>query len=259
MADHARAEAEKIKEQRMKEDAAIFGKQQNHVSELAASLTSKLLVENEPGNDAVPKEDKFVVMEERGIAENTVTKTVSNQPQNYFNEDTDRKVKEVPPPEPPVDYNETPKAEQVSNGSHMEIATTPKFKRSLNKKIIINQGKENTAPKKDVLVRRTPSRQTATKRTRTYTVDGEQVTSTTTHVLDAKQNYELRRQQEREYLRMQREEARQRNGHEKKSAVLQESQEKSFMQEKMVLFFYYDYFNGLFSRISKKFIWVILK
>lgn len=147
----------------------------------------------------------------------------------------------APPPEPPPDYDETPKAPvqpkyTVANGD------TPKIKSVRNHIDVIPtekrnlQEKENAEPKKDVLIRRTPNRQTATKRTRTFTLDGIQVTSTTTQLLKNKQTYEWKKQQEREYLRMQRGEARQRNEHEKKSAALQEQQEKTFLNEKMVCF-----------------------
>lgn len=43
-----------------------------------------------------------------------------------------------------------------------------------------------------VAMRKSPHRATVTKRTRTFMVEGVEVTSTTMHVLDEKQNYELR-------------------------------------------------------------------
>ena len=253
MADHAREEAERIKAQRRREDAAIFG-EQHHVSELAATLSSKLVSGETNQNDLmshsenVSKEkqvdQKPLVVKTNTSAlpprppasENSYTKVVSNQPFNYFADENTKRVveSEGPPPEPPVDYDATPKA--ASQVHPIEATPKSKFQRNVPITKRTNVEKENAEPKKDALVRRTPSRQTATKKTRTFTVDGVQMTSTTTHVLEAKQNYEWRKEQEREYLRMQREEARQRNSHEKKSAALQEQQEKIFMQEKIVCF-----------------------
>ena len=253
MADHAREEAERIKAQRMREDAAIFSEQQSHVSELAASLSSKLTSNEMNQSDLMNHSDvsrekqieqKPLVVKTNTSAlpprppasENSYTKVVSNQPFSYFGDENAKRVVEsdAPPPEPPVDYDATPKA--TSQVQQIESTPKPKFQRNIPITKRTSLEKENTEPKKDALVRRTPSRQTATKKTRTFTVDGVQVTSTSTHVLEAKQNYEWRKEQEREYLRMQREEARQRNSHEKKSAALQEQQEKIFMQEKIVCF-----------------------
>jgi hypothetical protein len=42
------------------------------------------------------------------------------------------------------------------------------------------------------MARKSPQRATVTKRTRTYLVEGVEVSSTTLHVLEAKQDYELR-------------------------------------------------------------------
>lgn len=168
---------------------------------------------------------------------------------NYFNEETKRLAKQLSepeaPPEPPVDYDETPKApNQPRIGSLSSENGTPKqqmpsqqqrIEHLPKRNIGVINGKENAEPRhKENLVRRTPSRQTATKKIRTFVVDGVQMTSTTLHEFTTKQQFEKKKEQEREYLRMQREEARQRGVQEKKSAMLQEQQERQFIQEKSV-------------------------
>ena len=270
MADHARDEAERIKEHRRKEDAALFGDQQSHVSDLAASFTSKNSEKPKSNNKSVLRQDvlrRQEQLEQRPLSEQIRPPATAAKPPrpasesdkiklppqafNYFNEETPQLMKqlsepEIPPPEPPVDYDETPKATtQPTKISNPVDLGTPKIwsqrGHHLQKRVNLN-GKENAEPKqKENLVRRTPSRQTATKKTRTFTVDGVQVISTTMHDVDAKKSYEMRKEQEREYIRMQREEARQRAAHEKKSATLQDQQEKIFIQEKAV-----SYLNCLF-------------
>uniref|UniRef100_A0A7E4VX49 Protein kinase domain-containing protein n=1 Tax=Panagrellus redivivus TaxID=6233 RepID=A0A7E4VX49_PANRE len=261
LAVHARDEAQRIKEQRRIDDAALFGDQQTPVSDLAATFTTKLSAtssldsshsnRNNSRQEVLRKSEQLehrslsvasAESQSSGRPEIVQPERSTYQPYNYFVEEATRNststrtsVEEAPPPEPPVDYDETPKApNQPLRLNDAEAPTTPRAVKTRRQGDKVN-GKENNDPKpsKENLVRRTPSRQTATKKTRTFTVDGIQMTSTTMHVLDAKQNHEFRREQEREYLRMQREEARQRTLHEKKSAALQENQERSFMHEKM--------------------------
>jgi hypothetical protein len=264
LADHARDEAERIKEKRRKEDAALFGDQQTHVSDLAATFVTKVAEAPKVHNKPVLRQEvlrKQEQLEHRPLSEQLLPpppvaakppRPVSESdkaklpPQsfNYFNNDeTKRLPKQLSepeaPPEPPVDYEETPKASfQPRHGSVPNDNGTPKIwsqrghHLQKHNSVTVN-GKENAEPKqKENLVRRTPSRQTATKKTRTYVVDGVQMTSTTLHEINTKQQFEEKKEQEREYLRMQREEARQRAAQEKKSAVLQEQQERQFVQEK---------------------------
>ncbi|KAJ1367213.1 hypothetical protein KIN20_028078, partial [Parelaphostrongylus tenuis] len=75
-------------------------------------------------------------------------------------------------------------------------------------------------------------RQTVTKKTRTYTIDGMQVTSTTMHVLGAKEDMQMRKQQLQDLRRLQRGEARQKQELHLEGANLVEQQEKKFQQEK---------------------------
>ncbi|VDM75799.1 unnamed protein product [Strongylus vulgaris] len=96
-------------------------------------------------------------------------------------------------------------------------------------------------------IRKHPHRQTVTKKTRTYTIDGMQVTSTTMHVLGAKEDMQmrfqiflpasffcLRKQQLQDLRRLQREEARQKQKLQLEGANLVEQQERKFQQEKAV-------------------------
>ncbi|KAI6188738.1 Protein kinase domain-containing protein [Aphelenchoides besseyi] len=130
-----------------------------------------------------------------------------------------------PPPEPPIDYEvqaaktknqrsapkqveSTPKR-RISDESTVSSAHTP----SVTMSPIIN-GRQKTPtnvtqnPNGSLLTRSAPNRATVTRKTRTYVVDGVEVTSTTLHVLSAQQDYALRRKELQELKRLQRREAR---------------------------------------------------
>lgn len=145
--------------------------------------------------------------------------------------------KKAPPPEPPVDYNEQQNSKEnappvsMPNGSAFPTAS-----RDVSK---VQDGIKHR-PMKDstdagVGIRRHPHRQTVTKKTRTYTIDGMQVTSTTMHVLGAKEDMQMRKQQLQDLRRLQREEARQKQELQLEGANLVEQQERKFQQEKAVL------------------------
>ena len=62
-----------------------------------------------------------------------------------------------------------------------------------NQNTVITAQKTQQKPQNiGVAMRKSPHRATVTKKTRTFMVEGVEVTSTTMHVLDEKQNYELR-------------------------------------------------------------------
>ena len=84
--------------------------------------------------------------------------------------------------------------------------------------------------------RKNPARQTITKKTRTYVIDGMQVTSTTMHVLGAKEDMQHRKQELQDLRRLQREEARQKQELQAEGMALAEQQERKFQQEKFVSF-----------------------
>ncbi|KAI6218428.1 Protein kinase domain-containing protein [Aphelenchoides besseyi] len=132
-----------------------------------------------------------------------------------------------PPPEPPIDYEvqaaktknqrsvpaskqveSTPKR-RISDESTVSLSQTP----SVTMSPVIN-GRHKTPtivaqnPNGSLLTRSAPNRATVTRKTRTYVVDGVEVTSTTLHVLSAQQDYALRRKELQELKRLQRREAR---------------------------------------------------
>uniref|UniRef100_A0A0N5AZN8 TPH domain-containing protein n=1 Tax=Syphacia muris TaxID=451379 RepID=A0A0N5AZN8_9BILA len=80
--------------------------------------------------------------------------------------------------------------------------------------------------------RKSPHRQTVTKKTRVYMVDGVQMTSTSHQVFGVKQDFELRKQQLHDLRRMQREEARQQRELTAKAEALRNDQAKRFAAEK---------------------------
>lgn len=75
-------------------------------------------------------------------------------------------------------------------------------------------------------------------------IDGMQVTSTTMHVLGAKEDMQMRKQQLQDLRRLQREEARQKQELQAEGINLAEQQDRKFQQEKIVIFmplpFYYN-------------------
>uniref|UniRef100_A0A915C9E9 Protein kinase domain-containing protein n=2 Tax=Parascaris univalens TaxID=6257 RepID=A0A915C9E9_PARUN len=118
----------------------------------------------------------------------------------------------APPPEPPVDYEDERKGIAKTRN---QTVNTPKKKNGEN-----------------VGSRKSPHRQTVTRKTRIYMVDGVQVTSTTHQVFGVKQDYELRKQQLHDLRRLQREEARQLRELYTKAEIQQNEQAKRFALEK---------------------------
>ncbi|KAL7075187.1 hypothetical protein ACQ4LE_006133 [Meloidogyne hapla] len=82
-----------------------------------------------------------------------------------------------------------------------------------------------------VPMRKSPHRATVTKRTRTYVVDGVEVSTTTMHVLGEKQDLELRKKELRDLKRIQREEARQQQELNARAEQIREQQERKFAFE----------------------------
>ncbi|TMS36128.1 hypothetical protein L596_003376 [Steinernema carpocapsae] len=175
---------------------------------------------------------------------------------SYFGSDsivTKKNLEElsIPPPEPPVDYDEPQsKACVPQNNSRrsLPIATIEELSRPPLVKATELQKMPVSSPKASVpAVRNAPSeskplggrkanhRQTVTKKTRTYVVDGVEVTSTTLHVLGAKQDFELRKQEMQDLKRMQREEARQHKELVERTELLKEQLHRKFGQEQLNL------------------------
>ncbi|KAI6239143.1 Protein kinase domain-containing protein [Aphelenchoides fujianensis] len=134
-----------------------------------------------------------------------------------------------PPPEPPIDYEQqagkSKAAEQRLAARKHESApvrrvsdeSTPsahEHPQSLPMSPVVN-GRHKVAPavvaqhqNGSLLSRSAPNRATVTRKTRTYVVDGVEMTSTSLHVLGAQHDYALRRKELQELKRLQRREAR---------------------------------------------------
>ncbi|VBB29056.1 unnamed protein product [Acanthocheilonema viteae] len=155
---------------------------------------------------------------------------------------TPRAVLTIPPPEPPVDYYEN----NIGNSSGDRKSSSSQQKVSTNRKSVGNGTKITSslelniyfcsqAPSTGTSIvgsRRSPHRQTVTKKTRVYVVDGVQMTSTSHQVFGVKQDYELRKQQLHELRRLQREEARQQRELNAKAESLRNEQIKRFAADK---------------------------
>ncbi|VDK73846.1 unnamed protein product [Litomosoides sigmodontis] len=134
----------------------------------------------------------------------------------------------TPPPEPPVDYYES----NIGGSSSDRKLSNSQRKGLANKKSVENGTKAQNTSALIAVSRRSPHRQTVTKKTRVYVVDGVQMTSTSHQVFGVKQDYELRKQQLHELRRLQREEARQQRELNAKAEALRNEQMKRFATDK---------------------------
>uniref|UniRef100_A0A914KRE7 Protein kinase domain-containing protein n=1 Tax=Meloidogyne incognita TaxID=6306 RepID=A0A914KRE7_MELIC len=107
-------------------------------------------------------------------------------------------------------------------------------------------------PSVHVPMRKSPHRATVTKRTRTYVVDGVEVTSTTMHVLGEKQDLELRKKELRDLKRIQREEARQQQELNARAEQIREQQERKFAFEMQAIQKSYESEVEAISKAQKK-------
>ncbi|EFO23750.2 hypothetical protein LOAG_04738 [Loa loa] len=138
-----------------------------------------------------------------------------------------RAISTIPPPEPPVDYYEN----NISDNTGGKKLNSQQ-KLSAIKKSVGNGTKVPNTGSSIVGSRRSPHRQTVTKKTRVYVVDGVQMTSTSHQVFGVKQDYELRKQQLHELRRLQREETRQQRELNGKAEALRNEQIKRFAADK---------------------------
>ncbi|XGW34125.1 hypothetical protein V3C99_018151 [Haemonchus contortus] len=137
------------------------------------------------------------------------------------------------PPEPPVDYHDHLNSEEnAPPAANASKGTFPFASQNVQDGVKLSTPEELC--KTTFAVRKHPHRQTVTKKTRTYTVNGMQVTSTTMHVLGAKEDMQLRKQQLQDLRRLQREEARQRQELQVEGVSSVEQQERKFQQERAV-------------------------
>ncbi|GMT08081.1 hypothetical protein PENTCL1PPCAC_30255, partial [Pristionchus entomophagus] len=148
-----------------------------------------------------------------------------------------------PPPDPPVDYEEKRRERKKKMVEPPVSASSTLSKESKDSSTPSEPMQKIPEPPVKIrpqaipkdekpVFKRNPYRQTVTKKTRTYVVDGVEVTSTTMHVLGRQQNLQLRRQEMQELKRVQREESRQIQELESQASHQNELQEKKQVQEK---------------------------
>uniref|UniRef100_A0A8R1I1B1 Protein kinase domain-containing protein n=1 Tax=Caenorhabditis japonica TaxID=281687 RepID=A0A8R1I1B1_CAEJA len=140
----------------------------------------------------------------------------------------------TPPPEPPVDYEGSSKENAAP--SVAPVAQRPQPSSSSTANTNTNTSTSTLPPKTQPAPRpfggrRDSNRQTITKKTRTYMIDGVQVTSTTVHVLGVKDDKVQRKQQLHDLRRLQRDEARQKQELQTEGMKLVEEQAKKFSAE----------------------------
>lgn len=99
-----------------------------------------------------------------------------------------------------------------------------------------NENWKPPKPTNSMLNRSLPNRATVTRKTRTYVVDGVQVTSTSLHVLGAQQDYALRKKELQELKRLQRREARDQQLLAERNEFERDTQERKFNEIRTVSF-----------------------
>ncbi|KAF1749286.1 hypothetical protein GCK72_025753 [Caenorhabditis remanei] len=132
----------------------------------------------------------------------------------------------TPPPEPPVDYEGSAK----ENAAPVAAATAAKTLQPAEPTSSTSNAAQKTNSK-PLGGRRDGNRQTITKKTRTYMIDGVQVTSTTVHVLGVKDDKVQRKQQLHDLRRLQRDEARQKQELQSEGIKLVDEQARKFTSE----------------------------
>uniref|UniRef100_A0A1I7V3L0 Protein kinase domain-containing protein n=1 Tax=Caenorhabditis tropicalis TaxID=1561998 RepID=A0A1I7V3L0_9PELO len=136
----------------------------------------------------------------------------------YFEGSKRGQMDKTPPPEPPVDYEGNVK----ENSAPAPVFSQPA-------PVAVPQ-RPSVAPRA-LGGRKDGNRQTITKKTRTYMIDGVQVTSTTVHVLGVKDDKVQRKQQLHDLRRLQRDEARQKQELQAEGIKLVEEQARKFSSE----------------------------
>ncbi|CAD5213299.1 unnamed protein product [Bursaphelenchus okinawaensis] len=126
--------------------------------------------------------------------------------------------------------DEEPKLPSCSSESLKKIDyCNEKENRPIESQGSINSAKLQGIPQiTSMLHRQQPNRATVTRKTRTYMVDGVQVTSTTLHVLGAQQDYAMRKKELQELKRLQRQEARDRQLLNERNEQEKEVQDRKF-------------------------------
>ncbi|CAI4229376.1 unnamed protein product [Auanema sp. JU1783] len=203
----------------------------------ALSADSKLSVTKENGSDlrSASPMDKGDHSPTADVLRKPTKEEGNGQRRNneYFDEKTSQGVSAAPP-EPPVDYEESMKENYIKNNAGI----LPPIMKQPGEPRIGGRGNQH--------------RKTVTKKTRVYMIDGMQVTSTTVHILGAKQDLQLKKQQLQDLRRIQREEARQKQELQSEAVLLAEQQDKKFQSEKAALLKQYDFDMESLERKQKK-------
>ncbi|CAD6185462.1 unnamed protein product [Caenorhabditis auriculariae] len=193
-------------------------KQKTPVQEL--SITSEL----------IPEEPKELILHSPKISKKLEPPGGLSPTNLQYFEKTDSN--RAPPPEPPVDY-EKPMREVPPKQS-------PK------------QEKRGPAASNRLGGRRDINRQTVTKKTRTYTVDGVQMTSTTVHVFGAKDSKMQMKLQLQDLRRLQRDEGRQKQELASEANKLVDEQTRKFNLEQTSLLRQFEIDMDLLERRQRK-------
>lgn len=175
----------------------------NNVPQIAASFNVR--PPDQSSRESTPKVQRQTTIE---INSEPEIKVISVD-QRHSREDSGVDSQEfttIPPPEPEIDYpvkrpeTSAPKVEEATP-SNSSKESRKHSKNSSDEQIPANTSTSTSSstriqPKyvhsNGLLNRSVPNRATVTRKTRTYVVDGVQVTSTSLHVLGAQQDYALR-------------------------------------------------------------------
>uniref|UniRef100_A0A0K0FCR1 Protein kinase domain-containing protein n=1 Tax=Strongyloides venezuelensis TaxID=75913 RepID=A0A0K0FCR1_STRVS len=278
--DKSLIRANNLRESRRKEDLDPL-KSSAKVSQIAASF--KVLP---------PKEPECTTVELRGptnklphkLRKNFNTSIEDNLNVNIEEMDEDDNISTStlqqinPPPEPPVDYYEEqylrenknqkdmPKTDELFNEINknaMSTSSTENLKSDefcnintfyendqLSNTSQSTDNKENSKNNYELV--RNKNRKTISKKTRTFMVDGVEVTSTTMTVLGKNGADEIRKRQLRELKKAQRFESRQTAELTRHTEQIKEQQERKFENEKLKLIAQYDSELEALAKLQKK-------
>jgi hypothetical protein len=150
----------------------------------------------------------------------------------------------VPPPDPPIDYEARPQLKKTGNSINLsfckfvlESKPEPVQQRRVSDESTQPTNgirKQQPVHTNNLLNRSVPNRATVTRKTRTYVVDGVEVTSTSLHVLGAQQDYALRKKELQELKRLQRREARDQQLLNERNELDRDMQERKFNEYRAV-------------------------
>uniref|UniRef100_A0A0N4ZC20 Protein kinase domain-containing protein n=1 Tax=Parastrongyloides trichosuri TaxID=131310 RepID=A0A0N4ZC20_PARTI len=283
--DKSLVRADQIRENRRKEDLDPL-KSSAKVSQIAASF--KVLPPKEPECTTLelrgPSSRRSSKLKEsfNSIPEENNERTKSELIEAHI-EPIVTTLSVIPPPEPPVDYYEDQfyknedklfksdatsltdesTSESITN-KNIKLITVkendennemsnliPVYDKNSSENISITNDNKNENKTKFDLVRN-KNRKTISKKTRTFMVDGVEVTSTTMTVLGRNGTDDIRKRQIRELKKAQRFESRQTADLTRHTNQIKEQQERKFENEKLKLMAQYDNELEALAKIQKK-------